>query len=360
MFTVKNYLNLTAACLLLGAASMFTSCDNNPFNEKLPPCESNRHGIRFQFDNNMMGVDAFSKKVHSVKIFGFDKDDKLAFEFAEKGDALAMQGYTLPLDGVAPGEYTIVAWCGLDNDTRSESFIVSDTEIGKTTREELICRMEREIENGQHFSREQLYDLFHGTAYGVVIYPEKDTAHSGDNIYTVNLTKDTNDVRILLQQMNKDVNVDDFSFSIEDANGTLASDNSLEDDEDIHYEPFHTASGIAGVIDEATRADGAIEGLGVAVADMKMSRLMARHKSVLTIKNSDGSRVLQIPMTDYALLAKPFEAEGFTDQEYLDRQDNYRLMFFLDSQGEWLSTRLYINNWAIVNQDGSLSGEGSY
>ena len=53
---------------------------------------------------------------------------------------------------------------------------------------------------------------------------------------------------------------------------------------------------------------------------------MARRQSVLTIKNSDGSRVLQIPMTQYALLAKPFEAEGFTDQEYLDRQDSYRLI----------------------------------
>ncbi|MDE5808183.1 MAG: FimB/Mfa2 family fimbrial subunit, partial [Muribaculaceae bacterium] len=258
-----------------------------------------------------------------------------------------------------PGDYTLVAWCGLDNShedaTRAESFLVSDTEIGVTTRQELICRMEREIyPDGTHHSSEQLFDLYHGTAYGITIYDPKTLDGEGDHIYTINLTKDTNNVRVMLQQMNKDVDVNKFTFCIEEANGTLGSDNDLQEDENINYEPFHTDNGVAGTVEGTTRADGAIEGLGVAIADLKMSRLMARHKSVLTIKNTDGTRVLQIPMTDYALLAKPFEAEGFTDQEYLDRQDNYRLMFFLDSQGEWMSSRVYINSWAVINQEGSL------
>ena len=343
MFNVKNYLNWQVACALLGAASLFTSCDSNPIYEDLAPCET-RHAVRFQWDNNMLSADAFRGNVHSVAIYGFDGEDKLAFQFAEKGDALAMQGYTLPITGVAPGEYTVVAWCGLDNDATHESFIVTDTEIGVTTREELICRMEREIEQGQHYSREQLYDLFHGTAYGVRIYENTDMEHQGDHVYNVNLTKDTNTVRILLQQMGKDVDVNDFTFCIEEANGTLGSDNELQEDEVINYEPFHTENGVAGV--EETRA-GAINQVGVATADLKMSRLMARRQSVLTIKNSDGSRVLQIPMTQYALLAKPYEAEGFTDQEYLDRQDSYRLMFFLDSEGNWASSRIVVNSWTI-------------
>lgn len=351
MFNVKNYLNWQVACALLGAASLFSSCSDNLIYDDLAPCET-RHAIRFQWDTNMVGVDAFRGNVHSVAIYGFDKNDKLAFEFAEKGDALAMQGYTLPITGVEPGEYTVVAWCGLDNDTRSESFLVSDTEIGKTTRQELICRMERDIEDGVHYSREQLYDLYHGTAYGVNIYADNDMEHQGDHIYNVNLTKDTNNVRIMLQQMDKDVHVDDFSFCIEEANGTLGSDNELKnEDEVINYEPFHTDEGVAGVVEGTSRAEGAVEGLGIAIADLKMSRLMARRNSVLTIRNSDGSRVLQIPMTSYALLAKPFDSEGFTDQEYLDRQDNYRLMFFLDSKGTWITSKIMIQDWTFYGDD---------
>ena len=218
--------------------------------------------------------------------------------------------------------------------------------------------MEREVQaDGTHHSSEQLFDLFHGTAYGIEIFDKDDKENAGDHIYQINLTKDTNNVRIMLQQMNKDVKVDDFSFLIEDANGLLGPDNELQDDEIINYEPFNTAEGVAGTVEGTTRADGAIEGLGVAIADLKMSRLMARHESVLTIRNSDGSRVLQIPLTNYALLAKPYDAEGFTDQEYLDRQDNYRLMFFLDSQGEWATSYIVVNSWTIYNVDTDFATE---
>ena len=352
MFNVKNYLNWQVACALLGAASLFTSCDNNLIYDDLAPCET-RHAVRFQWDTNMVGADAFRGNVHSVAIYGFDQNDKLAFQFAEKGDALAMQGYTLPITGVEPGEYTIVAWCGLDNDgTRAESFIVADTEIGVTTRQELICRMERDIHpDGTHHSAEQLYDLYHGTSYGVKIYAKNDMDHQGDHIYQVNLTKDTNNIRIMLQQIGKDVNVGDFTFKIEEANGTLGCDNELKDDETINYEPFNTKNVVAGM--DETRA-GAIVNERVAVADLKMSRLMDRRQSMLTIRNNDGTKVLQVPLRDYALLAKPFEAESFTNQEYLDRQDNYRLMFFLDSDGAWIEHQILINSWAPYEQNGDL------
>lgn len=354
MSNVKNLLNWQLAAAFLGAASLFASCDSVIYDD-LEPCES-RHAISFRWEKNMVGADAFRGNVKSVTVYGFDQYDRLAFQFSEKGDALAMQGYTLPITDVAPGEYTIVAWCGLENDgTRAESFIVPQAEIGRTTRQELNCRMEREIRaDGTHHSSKQLFDLYHGTAYGVTIYERNDMEHQGDHIYTVNLTKDTNNVRIMLQQMDKDVYVDDYSFKIEEANGLLGSDNELKTDPVINYEPFHTAEGVAGIVEGTSRADGAIEGLGIAIADLKMSRLMARRPCVVTIYNSDGSSVLQIPLTEYALLAKPFEAEGFTDQEYLDCQDNYRLMFFLDSKGTWISSRININSWTIYKQPGNF------
>ena len=353
MFNVKTHLNWPLACAFLGVASLFASCDSTIY-EDLPACET-RHAVRFVWDTNMLSADAFRGNVHSVAIYGFDKDDKLAFVLEESGDALAMQGYTLAIDvpNLEPGDYTLVAWCGLDNSydqtTRSESFIVSDAEIGITTRQDLLCRMERDVHaDGTHHSAEQLYDLYHGTAYGVTIYDKEDLDHQGDHVYQVNLTKDTNNVRIMLQQFGKDVDVNDFSFRIEEPNGTLGSDNELADEEVINYEPFEQLN---GSVDAETRADGALDTSNVAIAYLKMSRLMARGQSMGTVSNSTNDKVIQIPLTKYALLARDYEAFDFTDQEYLDRQDNYKLMLFLDSQGNWSSSRIVINSWTIYNQN---------
>ncbi|MDE6297062.1 MAG: FimB/Mfa2 family fimbrial subunit, partial [Muribaculaceae bacterium] len=345
MFTLKNYLKMpVAAALVCAAGMMMTSC----INEDLEPCEA-RYGIRFRWDNNLLGADAFSGNVHSVAVYGFDSNGVLAFVLTEKGDALAQQGYTLPIDGknLAPGDYSVVAWCGLDNDTPDESFIVSDVEIGKTTIQELNCRLERQIENGTHYSREQLYDLYHGTSYGITIYDENNADFAGDHVYPINLTKDTNNVRVMLQQFGKDVNVENFTFSIEAANGELSSSNDFSDENTpINYEPFYTTTGVADATSE-TRADGAISGMGIAIANMKMSRLLYKKPTVLTIRNTDGKKVLQVPMIDYALLAKDFEYNYLTEQEYLDRQDSYRMIFFLDSNGEWINTSVVINSWTV-------------
>ncbi|MBD5287625.1 MAG: hypothetical protein HDS28_00925, partial [Bacteroides sp.] len=52
-----KYLNLPIFYTLIGAASLFTSCDSNPIYEDLAPCET-RHAVRFQWDNNMLSADA--------------------------------------------------------------------------------------------------------------------------------------------------------------------------------------------------------------------------------------------------------------------------------------------------------------
>jgi hypothetical protein len=36
-----------------------------------------------------------------------------------------------------------------------------------------------------------------------------------------------------------------------------------------------------------------------------------------------------------------------SNQEYLDRQDEYTMTFFLD-EGEWVSSVIYINSWRVV------------
>jgi hypothetical protein len=70
---------------------------------------------------------------------------------------------------------------------------------------------------------------------------------------------------------------------------------------------------------------------------------------ILTIYNiEDEERVLSIPVADYALLVKGYYNSGMTNQEYLDRQDEYNMTFFLDEDGDWMSASIIVNSWRVV------------
>ena len=64
--------------------------------------------------------------------------------------------------------------------------------------------------------------------------------------------------------------------------------------------------------------------------------------------------MFRIPVADYALLVKGHYRENMSDQEYLDRQDEYTMTFFLD-EGEWVSSFIYINSWRVVLNDTGLN-----
>lgn len=52
--------------------------------------------------------------------------------------------------------------------------------------------------------------------------------------------------------------------------------------------------------------------------------------------------VFNIPLIDYALLVKGNYNKTMTDQEYLDRQDDYNFIFFVDDRLNWLNANIYI------------------
>ena len=37
-----------------------------------------------------------------------------------------------------------------------------------------------------------------------------------------------------------------------------------------------------------------------------------------------------------------------TDQEFLDREDDYVMTFFLDENYEWISSQILIHSWRVV------------
>lgn len=334
---------IAATAAIFSLMMPLASCDSAIYDEE-GDCDVT-YRLRFRYDMNMKYADAFPHEVKSVKLYAFTPEGKLVWQTAESGERLAQDGYDILLP-LAPGSYKLMAWCGLDN---GESFTVQEIEEGGS-HTDLHCKLNRSYdEEGNAISTDDLHALFHGTLE--VELP--DSQDGSEYFYTMPLIKDTNVFRVVLQHLSgKDIDADDFTFKIEDNNGWLHHDNSLRDDEDITYHAWSKYSGSAGVdIEGETKA---ITDVKVAVAEMTTSRLVMRDwttesKPMLVIRQAENEElVARIPVIDYALLVKGNYNRAMSDQEYLDRQDEYNMTFFLDDNNHWLSTTIKINSWMVV------------
>ena len=334
------FLNRIAALLAL-LAVMFVSCEESFVYDDEGDC-SVQYRIKFKYDRNMKFADAFSNEVSSVALYVFDKSGILVHVGNENGIALADEDYAMPVE-LSPGEYEMLAWCGLGE---GGSFEVPEVQVGVTTKEELTCRMNRVAADGYGKVNEDLAPLFHGRMDVVL------SGEPGIHTQIISLTKNTNVVRVVLQQLSgEEFDLDAFSFEIQDYNGFMAYDNSLLQDELIVYEPWSVQTGSADVNadiynDDVTRASSTV---GVAMAEMTVGRLLSDAKPVLVVRNIEkGDVVLSIPLVDYALLVKGNYNRAMSDQEYLDRQDEYNMTFFLDEAGRWISSSIVVNSWRVV------------
>lgn len=123
----------------------------------------------------------------------------------------------------------------------------------------------------------------------------------------------------------------------------LNNDNIKEDS--ITYRPWSQYDGIVGAEESETQ-------VSAVVAEMTVNRLFANKKPRLKVYNNEnGKLVFNIPLVDYALLVKGNYNKDMTDQDYLDRQDEYSFVFFVDDGMNWLSASIFVNSWRVVLQN---------
>lgn len=307
------------------------SCMDNFIFEGEGDCGTYYH-IRFKYDYNMKFADAFANEVNCIALFVFDSEGRL-IERVESSDkeSLSSGAFEIRLE-LQEGRYDLVAWGGLMNE---ESFdLLADIEIGNTTKEELMVRMNRE----NAAVTKDLSPLYHGTL------PLEVTSHPGNITETITLMKNTNVIRVVLQELSgNSVDADKFRFDITDDNGALyAWDNDFLVDETLTYLPWSMSTGTAEIQPKTTTS------VSVALAEFTIGRMKAGNSPVLNVTNKEtGKRVLSIPVADYALLIKGQYNKSMSDQEYLDRQDEYNMTFFLDNN-EWVNSSIIINSWKVV------------
>ena len=338
----------SALMAALIAGFVFTSCST--IFDYEGDCSYPYH-VKFKYDRNMLYADAFRGNVSYVSLYAFDAETGLlVYTDTESGDALKAEGYTIPLE-VTPGTYDLLAWCG--SAVGDSKVIVPEVEIGKTTIEEVDCVIDRMMGSG-HTSClvEDMGTLFHGKERVTL------TDDEGEHVNEVNLTKNTNHIRVILQHLSGEaVNSEQFQISIHDNNGSMNHDNTLNGVDSLTYHPWYVVSVEGGVSTETdikyhapavTRATAAT----AAMAELTIGRLYAENDPILHVYNVKTEKtVLSIPLKDYALMIKGHYNRSMSDQEFLDREDEFNLTFFLDELGNWVSATVIINSWHLVLND---------
>ncbi len=332
--------------LALGCVAL-CSCDDSFVYDNEGDC-SVHYKVRFKYDYNMKYADAFAHEVSTVTLYLLDQSGNVVLERTEAGAALAEEGYTMDFDDteVAPGTYSLLVWCGTKD---NGSFLISGSSVATG----LQCTLNRNYSaEGNAYVDTDLDRLFHGYLEAQE-FPSKE----GTYTYTVSLVKDTNVFRIVLQHVTGgNVDVSKFVFDITDNNGFMDWNNAVIPDEDITYYAWHTDQGEAEIYrDEDAMGVKTRATFAAAIAEMTTPRLVTDNKPRLTVTNKETDKVVfSIPVIDYALLVKGFYNQGMDDQEFLDRQDEWDMVFFLDEGDRWVDTYIYINSWKIVLQNTDL------
>lgn len=343
----KKFSNiLSVSGIALAGLWAFAGC--RPVYEDLPECPA-QLGVRFVYDYNLKFADAFRHEVKSVNVWAFDETGALVWSDTAAGEVLAERNFTMETP-LPDGTYDFIAWCGLlDN----EAYTL-DT-YTPASKEELEVKLNAVDIDGTLVSKTRIAGLYHGISAGEKF--EADPYRPSIKTVDIPLMKDNKDIRVMLQHLDgSPIENRDFSVSITVANSWLGWDNEIIPGcPTVCYRPWNIKYGEVSAPEQSrTRTVTTVASL---LFELSTGRLMENSNAVLTVhRNWDDRDIIRIPLIDYLLLVKGHYGEDISDQEYLDRQDDYSMVFFIDAASNWyVAEGIYINKWAVVPpQDSSF------
>jgi hypothetical protein len=355
MKTILNRTHRIMRTLGLTACTLLTLSSCSALDDDRATCEAT-YQVRFRYDMNMKYADAFEHEVRAVTLSVIDTEGNIVRTYEADADRLDATDGIITLTGLQPGQYTFQAWC-TTNEHKSYQMGQGQKLTDLTC--SLIPSKRRADEDEVDFDIDALY---HGLVTDQVL-PDS----VGTYTYLVPLTKDTNRFRIVLQHIaNTKLDPAKFEFTILDDNADLDYDNSViepaPEDEPIAYKPWNTSSALINGEEAAISAaagddDDITTGFDAnsVITELTTSRLMADHAPRLSVVNTEtGETIINIPLLDYIQLVKGYENRDMSMQEYLDRQDEYNMVFFIDERDNWMQAYIYINSWKVVLQSHAL------
>ncbi len=200
------------------------------------------------------------------------------------------------------------------------------------------------------------------------VYPVEDqmvTLRPGYATYaTISLIRDTKHLNVTLRQLDNpaDINADDYEVTIVDDNAVLGADNSLLPGDSLLYTPYaqwttcydEDGTHLEGDIHPATRSTVLNR---TAHYNLMFNRLMYDDDSAkcakLRIRNKQtGETVALINLPSILAECRISPEWNYSAQEYLDREYDYELDFFLKgSEWQYVDIHIHILSWTKRKQN---------
>ena len=302
------------------------------------PEPETKYYVEYVYDMNMKFADAFYSQVESVELYVFDTAGKFVkkYEVSNKNDnnILKNRNYRMDVSDLAPGDYEFIAWCGLVGNT---NFKLPDV-IEKNT--DAYCT----LQYGGGVSDDNLKPVFHGRIGKVTL--EEHPAGSEQTV-TVSLTKDTNNINLSLTQLGN-AGMEPGQFAVRMSGGLLAQMDYTNKPmgSSVEYTPWGDYPKYGFVDINGQTADR----YNYMRAELSTSRLMANGDPTIEIVDTHNNNkvVFSIPFVDWVNAFRSANHTAMGAQEYLDREDEYNLMLYLENNKEgWIAVSVVINGWRV-------------
>lgn len=336
---------------LVAVLSMAASGCSSIFDD-LEPCSSGVD-LKFVYDYNIDRADMFPDHVGAVTVYVFDEQGNYISSKEElntpEEKPLAEPLYSMHLD-LEPGTYSFIALAhqrGYDEclSNPGAKYRRSAMSPTRSTASDLTVTLDREGGVVKHAGM-HLDTLWHGMSAEPLTVRDMEAASQ-----TISLMRDTKNLTISLHNLDNpaDMDIDEFEIAITNDNGKIGHDNTLLDDETLTYTPYALWNTSFATKGEEGDQNDRLE--RTAHAALAFNRIMHypdaadnNRNALLTITNrTTGKTVARINLPDCLAQGRgAFEYLHYSPQEFLDREHDYKLDFFIRGD-KWQYAELSIS-----------------
>ena len=316
--------------VLLLLSWSFVSCDKCIY-EDLSTCPLR---VQLRYDYNMQYVDRWHREAEDVHLYIFDEAGRFVSEMINAAPPYE-EGQTFELQ-LAPGNYTIIALCGHRMGTLYEQ---SKLQTGTSTMKDLLVQISR-AEDKQIAA--ELPPLLYGVSKEVQVLGD------GSRLIVVPMAKWTNKIRLVMQDISEggksNIKLDNYDFRITAPNGRYNGAGEVLTDDVLTYIPYYAEP---------------VKGTGGIAVELNTLRLLTNQDQRLIItERATGEELLNVDLLSLLLQTKFHANNKLSDQEFLDREDHYAVIFAFDgkpvTRETFLAVNVWINGWLIREQDHNI------
>lgn len=373
-FINNNWFKLV--CFSAIALTTMSSCIKEDMDD-CPPAKS-KVALQFDYTYNVKQADAFAAEVKNINVYAFDENGKFFDSYIESREKFET-GHTMEITGLKDGKYTFVC-LARDRQVMSRAeddemeFSFASLTPGVSSIDDLTERMGKD--NGEGIKNDKEFAALYTAKTQVDFQRLNQNGNEGTVVTsTLSLMKCTKTYRIVLlpyENDQADFKPENFDVRIEGSAAWLDHNGEKVKNERITYLPYN--------MERRANYDGAHTEVNeepvdqALIYDLSSSRMFERQSDRRAVRDGDKNIYddKRIIITDLRDKDHPIELfnhslpwflalcgekvnQNWDDQEYLDREDHYVLMFYVSDKRDYnMITKVNVNGWNVNIKDTEL------